>query len=75
MPTALLFPAIGTSTRGTLSSWVPEDGDLVSAGDLLFYVEHGDVIEEISAPVAGRLHATGLPGVTYQTGEVIGSIE
>ena len=75
MPTSLLFPTIGTSVRGTLSSWVPEDGAMVSAGDLLYYVEYGNQIEEISSPVAGRLHATGSPGMTYTAGDVIGSIE
>ena len=75
MPTALLFPTIETFPRGTLSSWISEDGAQVSEGEALFYVEHGDVILEIPSPASGCLHATGLPGNTYNAGEVIGSIE
>ena len=75
MSTSLLFPAIGASLRGTLSSWVPEDGDVVSPGDLLYYVEHGDQIQEVSSPAVRRLRATRTPGLTYSAGEVVGFID
>ena len=75
MSTSLLFPKIGTSVRGTLSSRVPEDGDVVSAGDLLYYVGHGDHIQQVASPAGGRLCATGSRGVSYGAGDVIGSIE
>jgi pyruvate/2-oxoglutarate dehydrogenase complex dihydrolipoamide acyltransferase (E2) component len=75
MPTLLRFPKIGDFANATLSSWVPEDGALVHAGEPLYYVEHGDDIQEINAPVSGHLRATGSPGMTYNAGEVVGSIE
>ena len=75
MATILTFPKIDSSSDGTLSSWVAEDGASVSKGDLLYYVERGDTILEMVAPVAGRLNTTGVPGVVYPAGAVIGKID
>ena len=75
MSISLRFPKVGTADQATLSSWVPEDGDTVAFGDLLYYVENGSNIQEITAPAAGRLRTLGSPGMTYNAGEVIGSID
>jgi Biotin-requiring enzyme len=75
MSTKLFFPSINGSPRGTFSSWIAEDGAPVTTGDLLYYAESGDCILEIQSTATGQLRTIGISGATYQTGDLIGTID
>jgi 2-oxoglutarate dehydrogenase E2 component (dihydrolipoamide succinyltransferase) len=70
------IPAVGESiTSGVLSTWHKNDGDAVSAGDVLFTLETDKVSTEITAEKAGTLRQKVAAGAEVKIGEVVATIE
>jgi 2-oxoglutarate dehydrogenase E2 component (dihydrolipoamide succinyltransferase) len=70
------IPAVGESiTSGVLSTWHKNDGDAVSAGDVLFTLETDKVSTEITAEKAGTLRTKVTAGTEVKIGEVVATIE
>ena len=61
--------------EGTLQEWLVEDGAAVNEGDPLYVLETDKVENEVTAPAAGVLRQSGVPGETYAVGAEIGQIE
>ncbi len=56
MPIEVLMPALSpTMTEGTLSSWVKQEGDTVSAGDVIAEIETDKATMEVEAVDEGTL--------------------
>jgi 2-oxoglutarate dehydrogenase E2 component (dihydrolipoamide succinyltransferase) len=76
MSAEVKIPAVGESiTSGLLSSWHKNDGDSVSAGDVLLTLETDKVSTELTADRAGVLRIKVPAGQEVQIGDVVGSIE
>src|SRR6478672_6652014 len=70
------IPAVGESiTSGLISTWHKNDGDAVSAGDVLLTLETDKVSTELTAERAGVLRIKVPAGTEVKIGEVVGSIE
>ncbi len=70
------IPAVGESiTSGVLSTWHKNDGDMVSAGDVLFTLDTDKVSTEITAERAGVLRTKVAAGAEVKIGEAVATIE
>ncbi|GIX29664.1 MAG: hypothetical protein KatS3mg124_0136 [Porticoccaceae bacterium] len=73
--TVLTIPKLQmSSTEGTLAEWLVEDGALVQAGQPIYTLETDKAVQEIEAPVSGRLVQKKPAGETYPVGTEIGEI-
>ena len=76
MSTSLTIPRLEMAmTEGVLAEWLAQDGATIAAGDPLYAIESDKSTNEVEAPASGTLKITGVPGETYQVGDVIGTIE
>lgn len=71
----VLLPKLGFSMESAeLTEWLVPDGALVEAGQPLFAIESDKSVNEIEAPVSGRLAVLAQPGETYPVGTVLATI-
>ena len=76
MSTSLTIPKLQMSTtEGTLAEWLVDDGALVEEGQPIYSLETDKSVQDIEAPVAGRLTQKAEAGETYDVGTEIGVIE
>jgi pyruvate/2-oxoglutarate dehydrogenase complex dihydrolipoamide acyltransferase (E2) component len=61
-------------TEGVLAEWLVDDGAQVKEGDPIYTLETGKAVQEIQAPVSGRLMQKAQAGETYPVGTDIGEI-
>ena len=75
MSTALTIPKLQMSTtEGTLTEWLVEDGAMVQAGQAIYALETDKSVQEIEAPESGKLIQKVAAGETYPVGTEIGEI-
>ncbi len=75
MATEIILPKIGFSmTEGVLAEWLVADGATVTEGQPIFSLESDKSTNEVESPAAGVIKITGVPGETYQVGDIIGTI-
>jgi len=75
MTTQVLLPKLGFSVNeAALTEWLVPDGGDVTKGQLLYTLESEKSIQEVEAPVDGRLKIFKQAGETYEVGTVIGEI-
>ncbi len=75
MSTPLTIPRLEMAmTEGVLAEWLVADGAQVTEGDPIYTLETGKAVQEIQAPVSGRLLQKARPGETYPVGTDIGEI-
>jgi pyruvate/2-oxoglutarate dehydrogenase complex dihydrolipoamide acyltransferase (E2) component len=75
MSTALTIPKLQMSTtEGTLTEWLVEDGAMVEAGQAIYALETDKSVQEIEAPESGKLIQKVAAGETYPVGTEIGEI-
>ncbi len=75
MPTTLTIPKLQMSTtEGTLTEWLVEDGATVTAGQAIYALETDKAVQEIEAPESGKLIQKAAAGETYPVGTEIGEI-
>jgi pyruvate/2-oxoglutarate dehydrogenase complex dihydrolipoamide acyltransferase (E2) component len=75
MPTPLTIPRLEMAmTEGVLTEWLVADGAQINEGDPIYSLETGKAVQEITAPVAGRLVQKAAAGETYAVGTGIGEI-
>lgn len=76
MATEVRIPKIGMSaTEMTLTEWMVDDGEPVTAGETLYTVETDKTATEIAAQASGVLRVIGSAGEVYPVGALIGRIE
>jgi len=63
------------TTEATLVEWLVADGATVTDGQALYLVETDKVETEVPGGIAGVIHCTGEPGVTYPVGAEVGTID
>jgi len=61
-------------TEGTLAEWLVQDGAPVSEGDVIYLLETGKSVQEITAPASGKLVQKAAAGAVYDVGTDIGEI-
>src|SRR6476659_5793393 len=62
MPTIVKMPKWGlTMTTGTITGWIRDEGDEVSAGDPLLTVETEKAVNDVEAPADGVLFKIVVP--------------
>jgi pyruvate/2-oxoglutarate dehydrogenase complex dihydrolipoamide acyltransferase (E2) component len=61
-------------TEGVLAEWLVADGAQVKEGDPIYVLETGKAVQEVQAPVSGRLMQKVQAGETYPVGTDIGEI-
>lgn len=75
MSTILTIPKLQMSTtEGTLTEWLVEDGAMVEAGQAIYALETDKSVQEIEAPESGKLVQKVAAGETYDVGTEIGEI-
>ena len=75
MSTQLTIPRLEMAmTEGVLAEWLVADGAQVNEGDPIYTLETGKAVQEIQAPVSGRLRHKAQAGETYPVGTDIGEI-
>ena len=75
MSTLLTIPRLEMAmTEGVLAEWLVADGAHVKEGDPIYSLETGKAVQEIQAPVSGRLMHKAPAGETYPVGTDIGEI-
>lgn len=75
MSTSLTIPRLEMAmTEGVLAEWLVADGAQVNEGDPIYTIETGKAVQEIQAPVSGRLMQKAQAGETYPVGTDIGEI-
>jgi pyruvate/2-oxoglutarate dehydrogenase complex dihydrolipoamide acyltransferase (E2) component len=75
MSTPLTIPRLEMAmTEGVLAEWLVADGAQVKEGDAIYTLETGKAVQEIQAPVSGRLMQKAPAGETYPVGTDIGEI-
>ena len=75
MSTPLTIPRLEMAmTEGVLAEWLVADGAQVTEGDPIYSLETGKAVEEVQAPVSGRLMQKAPAGETYPVGTDIGEI-
>jgi pyruvate/2-oxoglutarate dehydrogenase complex dihydrolipoamide acyltransferase (E2) component len=75
MSTPLTIPRLEMAmTEGVLAEWLVADGAEVKEGDPIYTLETGKAVQEIQAPVSGRLMQKAQAGETYLVGTDIGEI-
>jgi len=62
------------ATEGVLAEWLVADGADVKEGDPIYVLETGKAVQDIHAPVSGKLKHKGQAGETYPVGTDIGEI-
>ncbi|WP_268800650.1 acetyl/propionyl/methylcrotonyl-CoA carboxylase subunit alpha [Pseudomonas huanghezhanensis] len=67
--------AVITSVAGNLHTWVVEDGESVTAGQVIAVVEAMKMETSIAAPCDGRVQITEQAGAYFEAGSVIGHIK
>jgi len=73
--TTLTIPKLQMSTtEGTLTEWLVDDGATVEAGQPIYALETDKSVQEIEAPEAGTLTQKVVAGETYAVGTEIGEI-
>lgn len=56
MTTKVIIPKAGMgTTEGTINSWLKQEGDAVTQGEVIVEIETAKAIEELEAPVSGIL--------------------
>ena len=63
-----------STTEGTLTEWLVADGATVEEGQAIYALETDKSVQEIEAPVAGKLSQKVEAGETYPVGTEIGEI-
>jgi pyruvate/2-oxoglutarate dehydrogenase complex dihydrolipoamide acyltransferase (E2) component len=75
MSTPLTIPRLEMAmTEGLLAQWLVEHGAPVKEGDPIYLLETGKAVQEVQAPVSGRLLQKVQAGETYPVGTDIGEI-
>jgi pyruvate/2-oxoglutarate dehydrogenase complex dihydrolipoamide acyltransferase (E2) component len=75
MSTPLTIPRLEMAmTEGVLAEWLVADGAQVKEGDPIYVLETGKAVQEVQAPVSGRLMQKAQAGETYPVGTDIGEI-
>ena len=73
MATEFIMPKLGlTMEEGTITEWLVDDGDTVTAGAAVMRIETDKTETDVEAAGTGRLHRLGQVGETFACGEVIG---
>lgn len=76
MKTEIILPKLGFSmNEGLLTEWLVDDGAEVRKDQPLYLLESEKSVQEIEAPVEGRLRILKEAGETYKAGTVLGEIE
>ena len=76
MSTEILLPKLGFSmSEGQVQEWLAQDGQNVTAGQILFTLESDKSVTEVEAPASGTLHIHIQPGEVQPVGTVLGTIE
>jgi 2-oxoglutarate dehydrogenase E2 component (dihydrolipoamide succinyltransferase) len=69
------IPKLGMEmTEATLAGWLVADGTAVAQDQPIYELETDKVNTEITAPIAGTLHQSGVIGEVYPVGHVIGEL-
>lgn len=63
-----------STTEGTLTEWLVDDGATVEAGQPIYALETDKSVQEIEAPESGTLTQKVAAGETYAVGTEIGEI-
>jgi pyruvate/2-oxoglutarate dehydrogenase complex dihydrolipoamide acyltransferase (E2) component len=63
-----------STTEGTLSEWLVDDGAMVNEGDPIYSLETDKSVQDIEAPESGKLVQKVAAGETYAVGTEIGEI-
>jgi pyruvate/2-oxoglutarate dehydrogenase complex dihydrolipoamide acyltransferase (E2) component len=72
----VLLPKLDFSmAEGTVSQWFAEDGAAVQAGAPLYALETGKAVQEVEAPVSGKLKIVAQVGEVYPVGTLLAVIE
>jgi pyruvate/2-oxoglutarate dehydrogenase complex dihydrolipoamide acyltransferase (E2) component len=75
MPTPLTIPRLEMAmTEGVIAEWLVADGAQVKEGDPIYSIETDKAVQEVLAPVSGRLMQKAQPGTAYPVGTDIGEI-
>jgi pyruvate/2-oxoglutarate dehydrogenase complex dihydrolipoamide acyltransferase (E2) component len=75
MSITLTIPKLQMSTtEGTLADWLVDDGAIVEEGQPIYSLETDKVVQDIAAPVSGKLTQKVAAGETYPVGTEIGEI-
>lgn len=75
MATTLTIPKLQMSTtEGTLTEWLVDDGAVVKEGQPIYALETDKSVQEIEAPESGKLTQKVEAGETYAVGTEIGEI-
>ncbi len=75
MSTSLTIPKLQMSTtEGTLTEWLVDDGEMVEEGQPIYTLETDKSVQEIEAPESGKLVQKQAAGETYPVGTEIGEI-
>lgn len=75
MTTHVLLPKLGFSmNEGTLNEWLAADGESVQQGQPLYLLESDKSVQEIEAPVSGKLKILQQAGHVYGVGTVLAEI-
>ena len=70
-----LQPVSAEQEYGTIARWLKQEGDVVSAGEVIVEVEAEKVTQEIEAPVAGILESIlAVEGDEVRVGDAIAVI-
>jgi pyruvate/2-oxoglutarate dehydrogenase complex dihydrolipoamide acyltransferase (E2) component len=76
MSTDILLPKIGFSmNKGTVQTWLVEDGGQAVEGQPLYELESDKSVTEVEAPASGTLSIKVPAGETREVGTVLGTIE
>lgn len=77
MTTKVLIPKTGMGiAEGTIAKWLKAEGDSVKAGETIVEIEMAKAVEEVPAPVTGRLRTILLTeGQTAEVYTAIAEIE
>lgn len=76
MATEVKVPAMGESiTSGILSAWHVNDGDVVSAGQVLYELETDKITSEGVAEVGGKISFKAAAGDEVEIGQIIAEID
>ncbi|MBT2297860.1 acetyl/propionyl/methylcrotonyl-CoA carboxylase subunit alpha [Pseudomonas fluorescens] len=67
--------ALRTSVAGNLHTWVVEDGETVSAGQVVAVIEAMKMETSILAPSDGKVRMIEQAGAYFEAGSIIGRIE
>jgi pyruvate/2-oxoglutarate dehydrogenase complex dihydrolipoamide acyltransferase (E2) component len=63
-----------STTEGTLTEWLVDDGALVEEGQPIYSLETDKSVQDIESPASGKLTQKAEAGETYDVGTEIGVI-